>query len=124
MKKSARPVLVPVPKSFSKVLLFKFRPAFIRDSRSDSTMRDRKSNPDITPTPYQFEPVLNSREMAPLLRMHYKTLEEKARNGEVPAAKPNGEWLFRLSKMDLWLNQQLDSNVTNHAALTKKESIP
>jgi len=34
-----------------------------------------------------FEPLLDSREAAPYLRIHYKTLEAKARLGLVPAMK-------------------------------------
>lgn len=34
-----------------------------------------------------FEPLLASREAAPFLRLHYKTLEMMARAGVVPATK-------------------------------------
>jgi hypothetical protein len=38
-----------------------------------------------------FEPLLNSREAAAMLRMHHKTLERKARSGEVPAFHIGGQ---------------------------------
>ena len=51
-----------------------------------------------------FEPLLNSREAAPYLRIHYRTLEAKARLRLVPAMKEGKCWLFRLSL----LNEDVD----------------
>ena len=65
-----------------------------------------------------FEPLLDSREASRYLRIHYKTLEAKARFGLVPAMKEGKSWLFRLSLLDQYIDRQLKSNVTNHAALT------
>jgi excisionase family DNA binding protein len=65
-----------------------------------------------------FERLLDSREAAPYVRLHYKTLEEKARLGLVPAMKEGKAWLFRLSLLDEYIDRQLRSNLTNHAALT------
>jgi excisionase family DNA binding protein len=64
-----------------------------------------------------FEPLLTSREAAPYLRIHYKTLEAKARNRLVPAMKEGKCWLFRLSLLSEEVDRKLKSNVTNHAAL-------
>ena len=64
-----------------------------------------------------FEPLLDSREAAPYLRIHYKTLEAKARLGLVPAMKEGKCWLFRRSLLDKYIDHKLKSNVTNHAAL-------
>lgn len=64
-----------------------------------------------------FEPLLDSREAAPYVRLHYKTLEAKARLGLVPAMKEGKSWLFRLSLLDEYIDRQLKSNLTNHAAL-------
>lgn len=64
-----------------------------------------------------FERLLDSREAAPYVRLHYKTLEAKARLGLVPAMKEGKSWLFRLSLLDQYIDQQLKSNLTNHAAL-------
>jgi hypothetical protein len=66
-----------------------------------------------------FEPLLDSREAAPYLRMHYKTLEAKARLGLVPAMKEGKCWLFRLSLLNEVVDLKLKSNVTNHAVLTR-----
>ncbi len=73
-----------------------------------------------------FEPLLDSREAAPYVRLHYKTLEAKARLGLIPAMKEGKSWLFRLSLLDEYIDRQLKSNVTNHAALTpnRKDQEP
>ena len=60
-----------------------------------------------------FEPLLNSREASSLLRMHYKTLERRARNGEVPAYQITGRWYFRASELDGWLKSQVNSIPAN-----------
>lgn len=67
----------------------------------------------------RFEPLLDSREAARYLRVHYKTLEAKARLGLVPAMKEGKSWLFRLSLLSEDVDRKLKSNVTNHAALTR-----
>jgi len=59
----------------------------------------------------QFEKTVNSRAAAPLVGVHYKTLEEMARAGEVPAAKIGKQWLFRISILSNWFDEQLRSNL-------------
>jgi len=73
-----------------------------------------------------FEPVLDSREASRYLRIHYKTLEAKARLGLVPAMKEGKCWLFRLSLLNEDVDRKLKSNLTNHAALTpnRKDQEP
>jgi len=65
-----------------------------------------------------FEPLLTSREAAPFLRLHYKTLESMARAGEVPATKKGKSWLFRLSRLSEWIDQELQSK-----AVRAKETV-
>lgn len=67
----------------------------------------------------RFEPLLDSREAAPYVRLHYKTLEAKARLGLVPAMKEGKCWLFRLSLLNDYIDRKLKSNLTNHAVLTR-----
>ena len=55
------------------------------------------------PVAKNFEPLLNSREAAALLRMHHKTLEKKARREQIPGYFYNGRWFFRQSELDGWL---------------------
>ena len=65
-----------------------------------------------------FEPLLTSREAAPFLRLHYKTLESMARAGAVPATKKGKSWLFRLSRLSEWIDQELQSK-----AVRAKETV-
>jgi excisionase family DNA binding protein len=60
-----------------------------------------------------FEPLLNSREAAALLHMHHKTLERKARSGEIPGYQIAGRWYFRATELDAWLRTQLKSASAN-----------
>ena len=64
-----------------------------------------------------FQPLLTSREAAPFLRLHYKTLEAMARAGTVPATKKGKCWVFRLSKLNKWIDQSL-----NRVQCTKQSS--
>jgi excisionase family DNA binding protein len=61
----------------------------------------------------RFEPLLDSREAAALLKIHQKTLERKARMGEVPGYQVAGKWRFRASELDDWLKSQLNSGPAN-----------
>jgi excisionase family DNA binding protein len=68
-----------------------------------------------------FEPLLDLREAASILGMHWKTLEGKARNREIPAFKVGKRWRFRLSSLNIWLENGIKSNITDHAVLTGQE---
>lgn len=46
----------------------------------------------------KFEQPVTSRVAAPLVHVHYKTLEEMARAGELPAVKLGKCWLFRMTE--------------------------
>lgn len=52
-----------------------------------------------------FEPLLDSRQAAALLRMHPKTLLSKARKGEVPAIHRGRLWWFRASALNAWIEK-------------------
>lgn len=71
-----------------------------------------------------FEPLMDLHDAASVLGMHWKTLEAKARNGEVPAFKVGKRWRFRLSSLNKWLDEGLKSNTTDHAVLTRQEQHP
>lgn len=62
-----------------------------------------------SPKQQLFEPLLDSREAAELLKIHHKTLERKAREGEIPGYRIAGRWCFRASELDIWLPSQLNS---------------
>ena len=84
------------------------------------------STPKAAPQTYRsaFEPLLDLQEAASILGMHWKTLEIKARHREVPAFKVGKRWRFRLSSLNSWLEHGINSNTTDHAALTGQEQHP
>lgn len=53
-----------------------------------------------------FEPLLDSEEAAALLRIHPKTLQRMARNGEIVATQIGKLWRFRASELELWLRSK------------------
>jgi excisionase family DNA binding protein len=71
-----------------------------------------------------FERLLDLREAAAILGIHWKTLEGMARSRRVPALKVGKRWRFRLSSLNTWLENELDSTTTSHAALTGKDQHP
>ncbi len=68
-----------------------------------------------------FEDLLGLHEAASLLGMHWKTLEGMARSRKIPAFKVGKRWRFRVSSLNVWLEHGLNSNATNHVALTGQE---
>jgi excisionase family DNA binding protein len=61
-------------------------------------------------TESRFEPLLDSREAAALLRMHHKTLERLSRQGRIPGYYYNHRWYFRKSELDAWLHTAVHSS--------------
>lgn len=54
-----------------------------------------------------FERLLDSDEAAALLKIHPKTLQKMARNGEVVGVQIGKLWRFRASTLDDWLKHKL-----------------
>jgi excisionase family DNA binding protein len=52
---------------------------------------------------FVFEPLLDARQSAELLRIHPKTLERMARDKQVPAIKLGRLWRFRASELNEWI---------------------
>ncbi len=59
----------------------------------------------LGPSDDVFEPLLDCKEAAALLRIHPKTLLAKARSGEVPAIHVGRLWWFRASALNEWLEK-------------------
>ena len=59
---------------------------------------------DATPT---FERLLDSEEAASLLKIHPKTLQKMARNGEIVGVQIGKVWRFRASLLNAWLQQKI-----------------
>jgi|HubBroStandDraft_6_1064221.scaffolds.fasta_scaffold91349_4 excisionase family DNA binding protein len=66
----------------------------------ETSRRERPAQPDDV-----FEPLLECKEAAVLLRIHPKTLLAKARSGEVPAIHVGRLWWFRASPLNEWFKK-------------------
>ena len=53
----------------------------------------------------EFEPLLDSEEAPALLKIHPRTLQKLARQGEVTAIHIGKLWRFRASALDEWLKK-------------------
>ena len=60
--------------------------------------------PIVAMAPLSFEPLLDSDEAAALLKIHPKTLQRLARNGEICGVHVGKLWRFRVSALNEWLN--------------------
>jgi excisionase family DNA binding protein len=66
------------------------------------------ANQQHSPSPVSddaFEPLLDSTEAAALLKIHPKTLQKMARNGEINAIQIGKLWRFRASALNDWLEK-------------------
>lgn len=52
-----------------------------------------------------FEPLLDTTEAAALLKIHPKTLQKMARNGEITGIQIGKLWRFRASALNEWLEK-------------------
>ena len=59
---------------------------------------------DATPS---FERLLDSEEAASLLKIHPKTLQKMARNGEIAGVQIGKLWRFRASVLNYWLKEKM-----------------
>jgi excisionase family DNA binding protein len=55
-----------------------------------------------------FEQLLDSDEAAALLKIHPKTLQKMARNGEITGVQIGKLWRFRASVLNTWLARKMD----------------
>ena len=56
-----------------------------------------------------FEQLLDSDEAAALLKIHPKTLQKMARNGEITGIQVGKLWRFRASVLNEWLEHKMAS---------------
>ena len=54
-----------------------------------------------------FEPLLDSDEAAALLKIHPKTLQRMARNGEITGIHIGKLWRFRASDLQNWIEGRI-----------------
>ena len=60
-------------------------------------------------TELTFEELLDSDEAAALLKIHPKTLQKMARNGEITGVQVGRLWRFRASVLNDWLEHKMAS---------------
>jgi excisionase family DNA binding protein len=65
----------------------------------------QRKPPGTDPLSHSFEPLLDSEEAAALLKIHPKTLQKMARNGEISAIHIGKLWRFRVSALNDWLEK-------------------
>jgi excisionase family DNA binding protein len=56
-----------------------------------------------------FEQLLDTDEAAALLKIHPKTLQKMARNGEITGVQIGKLWRFRASALNAWLTHKMAS---------------
>jgi excisionase family DNA binding protein len=56
-----------------------------------------------------FEQLLDTDEAAALLKIHPKTLQKMARNGEITGVQVGRLWRFRASVLNEWLEHKMAS---------------
>ena len=74
-------------------------------------MTDLSFNPARKPQIREltFEQLLDSDEAAALLKLHPKTLQKMARNGEIAGVQVGRLWRFRASVLNEWLEHKMAS---------------
>ncbi len=68
---------------------------------------ERKPVQPVNAARTQFEPLLDSDEAAALLKIHPKTLQRMARNGQIAGVQIGKLWRFRASQLNQWMESKL-----------------
>jgi excisionase family DNA binding protein len=68
-----------------------------------------RTQPQLQPQ-FAYEHLLTSEEAAAFLQIHPKTLQKLARQGSVPALRIGDLWRFRISELDRWVSEEINSS--------------
>lgn len=60
--------------------------------------------------PQEFEPLLDSQQVAELMRVHPETVKRRARRGEIPGMKFGKLWRFRASVLESCVREMMLQN--------------
>jgi excisionase family DNA binding protein len=71
-------------------------------------------------SPQSFAQLLTLKEAAPLLGMHWKTLEILACHGEIPAIKIGKKWRFRGVGLAQWLSCESGAQLRNSCFVSER----
>lgn len=71
-------------------------------------MSNPARKPPIRPfdTPLKFEELLDTEQAAALLKIHPKTLQRMARDGEIVGVQIGKLWRFRVSQLNDWFTSR------------------
>lgn len=58
----------------------------------------------------EFEPLLDSQQVAALMRVHPETVKRRARRGEIPGMKFGKLWRFRASVLESCISEMMLEN--------------
>ena len=88
-----------------------WQPLAAQNKRSEMAMTDLAFRPARKPQIREltFEQLLDSDEAAGLLKIHPKTLQKMARNGEIVGVQVSRLWRFRASVLNEWLEHKMAS---------------
>ena len=76
-----------------------------------------------SPTPVNYEPLLNDAEAAAFLGgLHPKTVQRMARRGEIPSYRVGKYWRYRASELSKWLVLHSSGQI-HPPAQTRKENV-
>jgi excisionase family DNA binding protein len=84
---------------------------FVHERTSEIAMTFLASKParNVQVRELVFEQLLDSDEAAALLKIHPKTLQKMARNGEIAGVQVGRLWRFRASVLNEWLEHKMAS---------------
>ncbi len=68
---------------------------------------ERKPAQPVPTNRTPFEPLLDSDEAAALLKIHPKTLQRMARNGQIAGIQIGKLWRFRVSQLNQWMETKV-----------------
>ena len=68
-----------------------------------------------------IEPLIDAHEAARMLKLHPVTVRDMASRGALPGLKIGKVWRFRISTLDEWVDEQLQS--TRHPQSPKETNL-
>lgn len=68
------------------------------------------------------EEILSIKQLAELLQLSERTVYRLANGGEIPGLKVGGSWRFPRSRVEEWLDQQLEQTKNKQAGARKRKA--
>ena len=67
----------------------------------------KPARPALAAVPPSIEQLIDTDEAAAVLKIHPKTLQRLARNGEIAGIQIGKLWRFRASELDRWISARI-----------------